>query len=416
MGLLIPAIYFAFLHEYYSKGGNTMIKSHITKSFVVGLSLSFFTVASYAVLPAGKIEQKGNITVLTAPSSDLQSKMSSIDFANARPMQMPQPAQLSPTALEISQGTKKTIKGKPGFSAGESGNGKENPVSLPKWNATESSDDGISNQEYGTENHPFTTSRAEAQAGRVSKEYPYRAAGKLYFKIGASTYVCSASLIKKGIIVTAAHCVAGYGSGSFYSNWIFVPAKNDRFIPNAPYGVYGVSNAAVMTSWIKGTDGCNVVCPNDVALLVATPVNGVYPGTRTGTLGYGWNNFGFTSFAGLNATQITQLGYPVGLGNGTAMQRTDSLGFTITDAGWFNNIQIGSRQRGGSSGGPWIINFGIDPSATPDLPGIAAQKNTVVAVTSWGYISTDPKVQGASPFTSNNIVPLVNTFCPSPAC
>lgn len=98
------------------------------------------------------------------------------------------------------------------------------------------------------------------------------------------------------------------------------------------------------------------------------------------------------------------------------MIRTDSLGYTITDAEWFNNIQIGSRMTGGSSGGPWIINFGIDPIATPDAPGLGAKKNVVVAVTSWGYVSPSPKVQGASPFTSGNIVPLVNTFCPSPAC
>ena len=392
-----------------------MRKNKILNLATVFMSLSIFVTTSYAAIPGGKIEEKGKTTVLTAPASNLQSQMATINFANARPMHMPQPPQMAPTALEVLQGVKKTIKGMPGFSAGEPGNGKENPMSLPKWNATEL-DDGISTLEYGTEHHPFTTSRADAKAGQVSKEYPYRAAGKLYFNIGASTFVCSASLIKKGIIVTAAHCVAGYGSRSFYSNWLFVPAKNDRFTPNAPYGVYSVSRAVVMTSWLNGTDGCNVVCPHDVAVLVAAPVNGVYPGTRTGTLAYGWNNFGFTSFAGLNATQITQLGYPVGLGNGVSMQRTDSLGFTITDAGWFNNIQIGSRMGGGSSGGPWIINFGIDPSATPDLPGLGAQKNTVVAVTSWGYISPDPKVLGASPFTSNNIVPLVNTVCPSPAC
>jgi hypothetical protein len=32
-------------------------------------------------------------------------------------------------------------------------------------------------------------------------------------------------------------------------------------------------------------------------------------------------------------------------------------------------------------------------------------------VTSWGYTSTSPKQQGASPFTSTNIVPLVNSAC-----
>ncbi|PXW81575.1 trypsin [Nitrosomonas sp. Nm84] len=381
----------------------------------VFMSLSFLGATSYAAVSGGEVKQSGNVTILTAPSSNLQSQMASINFSGARAMQMSEPPQMVPEALEISVGAKKAFKGTPGFSSGQSGSGQENPMSIPKMSSIDVSD-GISTQEFGTFQHPFTTSRADAKAGRVSKEYPFRASGKLFFNIGTSTFVCSASLIKKGIIVTAAHCVAGYGTGSFYSNWVYVPAQNDRFTPSAPYGIYGVTGAVVMTSWINGTDGCNVVCPNDVAVLVAAPVAGVYPGTRTGFLGYGWDNYGFTSFAGLNATEITQLGYPVGLGNGGAMQRTDSLGYTITDAGWFNNIQIGSRMGGGSSGGPWIINFGIDPSATPDLPGLSAKKNTIVAVTSWGYISTDPKVQGASPFTSGNIVPLVNSVCPSAAC
>jgi hypothetical protein len=32
-------------------------------------------------------------------------------------------------------------------------------------------------------------------------------------------------------------------------------------------------------------------------------------------------------------------------------------------------------------------------------------------VTSWGYVSSAIKQQGASPFTSTNIVPLVNAAC-----
>ncbi len=378
----------------------------------VFIFLSFFVATSYA---AGKIEQKGQVAVLTVQSSNLQIQMAAIDFANARPMKMPEPSNMVPDFLEVFQGTKQVLEGAPGYSPGQKGSGKENPMSIPKMNSI-SVNDGISTQEFGTFNHPFTTSRADAQAGRVSKEYPFRASGKLFFDINGSTFVCSASLIKKGIIVTAAHCVAGYGTGTFYSNWIYVPAKDDRFTSNAPYGVYGVTQALVKASWINGTDGCDVICPNDVAVLVAAPVAGVYPGNRTGFLAYGWNNFGFVSFSGLNAAQITQLGYPQGLDNGGVMQRTDSLGYRITTAGWFNNIQIGSRMTGGSSGGPWIINFGINPSATPDLPGLSNQKNTIVAVTSWGYTSTDPKIQGASPFTSNNIVSLVNTVCPSPAC
>lgn len=383
------------------------------------MSLSFLSAMNYAVASGGEVKRSGGVTILTVSSNNLQPQMASasISFSDARAMQMPEPPHMVPDTLEVSRETKsrKVFKGAPGFVSGQAGNGKRKPMSIPKLNAIDVND-SISTQEFGTSQHPFTTSRADTKVGQVSKEYPFSASGKLFFNIGTSSYVCSASLIKKGIIVTAAHCVAGYGTGEFHSNWVYVPAQNDRFTPNAPYGVYSVTDAVVMSSWIDGTDGCDVICPNDVAVLVAAPIEGVYPGTRTGFLSYGWDNYGFTSFVGLNAAVITQLGYPVGLENGGAMQRTDSLGYTITTAGWFNNIQIGSRMRGGSSGGPWIINFGIDSSATPDLPGSSAQKNTIVAVTSWGRTSTDPMVQGASPFTSNNIVPLVNTVCPSEAC
>ncbi len=393
-----------------------MRKTRLLQQASVLMLLLFIIATSNAATPSvSKIEQKGKVTVLTVSSTNLQPQVALINFAGAHTMKMPEPLNMVPEPSDISRNTKQAFKGTPGFSAGKAGSGQENPMSIPLSNSIDVND-GISTQEYGSFNHPFTTSRVEAKKGRTSKEYPFSASGKLYFNIGTSTFVCSASLIKPGIIVTAAHCVAGYGTSTFYRNWVYVPALTDRFTPNAPYGIYGVTGAAVMTSWINGTDGCNVVCPNDVAVLVAAPLNGKYPGARTGFLAYGWNNFGFTSFAGLNATEITQLGYPVGLSKGLNMMRTDSLGYTITDAEWFNNIQIGSRMTGGSSGGPWIINFGIDPIATPDVPGLGAKKNVVVAVTSWGYVSPNPKVQGASPFTSGNIVPLVNTFCPSPAC
>lgn len=387
-----------------------------TANFFPLITLMFFIIANNPAFAGDQVKQAGQTTVLTLPPKDLAAQMKAIDFANAVAMKMPVSTKPAPNAQEIAQGKKAAIfNGTPGVSNGAGGSGKQNPMSIPKSISSEA-DDGISTQEYGTFNHPFTTSRADSSNNITSKSYPFRATGKLFFNIGESSYVCSASLIKKGIILTAAHCVAGYGETQFYSNWVYVPAKDDNFISNAPYGVYGVSEATVMTSWFEGTDGCDVVCPNDVALLKAIPLNNKYPGQRTGWLGYGWDGFGFTSFAGLNAIELTQLGYPVGLDNGGIMQRTDSLGYTDTSESNFNNTIIGSRMTGGSSGGPWIANFGIDPAPTSDTPGFDAQKNIAVGVTSWGYISPDPKVQGASPFTSSNIVLLVDTFCPSTAC
>ncbi len=165
-----------------------------------------------------------------------------------------------------------------------------------------------------------------------------------------------------------------------------------------------------MTSYYAGTDSCavsGIVCVNDVAvLLLNTSAAGAYPGTSTGWFGYGWNGFGFTTG---NLTHVTQLGYPVCLDNGALMERNDSHGFV--SAANSSNTVIGSLMCGGSSGGPWIVNEGIRPTLTGTGNGTAPNANIVVGVTSWGYTNNAVKQQGASPFRSTNIVPLVNYAC-----
>ena len=73
-----------------------------------------------------------------------------------------------------------------------------------------------------------------------------------------------------------------------------------------------------------------------------------------------------------------------------------------------NNVEYGSDARGGSSGGPWIQNFGT-PS-TGQSGGVNEGVNRVVAVTSYGYNSVDPKVQGAS-IPDSRWVQLWNLVC-----
>ena len=64
--------------------------------------------------------------------------------------------------------------------------------------------------------------------------------------------------------------------------------------------------------------------------------------------------------------------------------------------------------QGGSSGGPWVQNFGAYSVGQPGAlnPGI----NRVVGVTSWGYINTALKGQGASIF-NNEFTTLLNAMC-----
>jgi hypothetical protein len=211
-------------------------------------------------------------------------------------------------------------------------------------------------------------------------------------------------LIKRGVVVTAAHCVAAFGTKRFYKNWQFIPGQRKA----GGLGVWTVQAALVLPSYLDGTDSCavvGIVCQDDVAVLLLSPHGADYPGTSLGWYGYGWNGYGFTN----GLTQITQIGYPACLDGGKRMQRNESYGYT--SAGNSDNTVIGSLMCGGSSGGPWLVNFGKRPTATGATAGTARDPNVVVGVTSWGYVSSLPKEQGASPFTSDNIVPLVDAAC-----
>jgi V8-like Glu-specific endopeptidase len=206
--------------------------------------------------------------------------------------------------------------------------------------------------------------------------------------------------------VTAAHCVANYGQKQFYSGWTFVPAYNNG---SAPYGSWTAASATVPTAYYDGTDNCaqyGVICPDDVAVITLNPQSGRYAGYYAGWFAYGWNGYGYNASS---QALISQLGYPVALDGGLLMQRNDSQGFVSSS--FSNNTIIGSLMTGGSSGGPWLVNLGTPPSLSGTSFGSAATHDVVVGVTSWGYNDTSVKQQGAAPFTSGNIVNLVNTVC-----
>ncbi len=312
-----------------------------------------------------------------------------VDFSHAKPMPLPQAASRPTPSAAAPE-----WPGPAGYSGG--------------FNAKQS---GAIPNEAGTSNHPFTTAHANVS----SSAYPAAATGRLFFNIGTDTFVCSASLIKPGVVVTAAHCVANFGHKQFYSNWQFIPAYWNGA---APYGVWSAATAIVMTSYYNGTDPCaqpGVICQNDVAVIVLKSKGGKYPGSAyTGWYGYGWNGYSYFPWMDHWQAQITQLGYPVALDGGQIMERTDSLGYANSSLS--NNTIIGSLMTGGSSGGPWLVNFGYPIVLSGGIKlGSMAAWETVVGVTSWGYVDQAVKEQGASPFTSGNIVPLVNAACSVPA-
>lgn len=181
---------------------------------------------------------------------------------------------------------------------------------------------------------------------------------------------------------TAAHCVANYGESQFYTGWQFIPGYRNGV---TPYGIQTAYQAWILSSYYNGTDNCyvyGVICPDDVAAIILNEMPGttIYVGKKTGFYGYGYDDYGFTS----DLTHITQLGYPAGLDNAAFMERTDSYGLSNTT--YSNNTVIGSNMDGGSSGGPWLINFGKALVLTGETNGSAPALNTVVGVTGWGHV------------------------------
>ena len=404
-----------------------LIGNKVTRTLVMAVFLGGIALGGALAGEQGQVYQIRDVTVYT-PASQATEGAGTIDYENAKPMPLRMPKALS-APQPLQGGAAAMSLGVPGFHPGSRGD-VALPPSTAMGNETQAPGPAIGTQaegpavpeEYGTSDQPFTGSRVDlTTTNSVSKLYPYRATGKIFFNIGTATYWCTASLIQPGLVVTAAHCVCDFGTDTFYSNWQFIPAyyKNTK-----PYGTWKVADAVVLTSYLNGTDSCydsGVVCTDDVAVLLVQPIgksgpkNKSYPGYRTGWLGYGWDGYGFTTPSsgpgyGYTIAQITQLGYPGAEDGGLMMQRTDSQGYVSTMS---SNTVWGTRQTAGSSGSPEVVNLGAAPVLNGESFGNDADFNIVIGVTSWGYTDTTIMQEGASAFTSTNIQTLVEFFCPS---
>lgn len=256
----------------------------------------------------------------------------------------------------------------------------------------------------GTFNTPFTSTRvfplfAGASAGySADRAYPYITVGKLFFTIGGSPYVCSASVIQRRVVVTAGHCVHSGTAAGFHSNWVFVPAFRDG---TAPLKQWNWRYAIVTGTWASGGGGV----PNaaDYAMIEFGDQS-MYAGGPLTKLGNvtGW--LGWQTLS-LNNNHTSKLGYPCNLDSCQRMQNVTSTSYRTTAP---NNVEYGSDARGGSSGGPWVQNFA--QLATGGGTGNNTGQNRVVAVTSYGYVSEAPKVQGAS-IPDDRWVQIWNSIC-----
>ena len=242
---------------------------------------------------------------------------------------------------------------------------------------------GVQPEDMGTQKTPFSSSRLVPTNARVS--YPYRASGKLFFqKPGGGSFICSGAVLRPRLILTAGHCVhkGSGGKNGFYKSFLFVPAYHNG---QAPYQAWNWRWAATTGSWASS----NGNVPNKADFAIIELADRKFGGQvkRIGKV-VGWYGYRTNS---LVKNHTKKIGYPGNHDNGQIMHQVDSQDFK---SGGQNTRLYGSDMRGGSSGGPWIMNFGV--KAAGQTGGLQPWPNRIVGVTSYGFVATGPKVQGSS--------------------
>lgn len=215
--------------------------------------------------------------------------------------------------------------------------------------------------------------------------------GKVLFSMGASYYVCSASVVQdavadRSIVLTAGHCVYDETNNQFAAHWIFVPSWDTKSVPMDAEGLF--CNSTEYGCWSAQS-------------LVASNAFAQEPGfTVTATQhDYGFAVVGSGGFSGEQLDVITgsqsmftdlvseststwAFGYPAqGKYKGNDLVYCSGLSSFDSRIGvdW-STYKLGCNMTGGSSGGPWMRDFATT--------GPTAGSGSVFSVTSYGYGSS----------------------------
>jgi V8-like Glu-specific endopeptidase len=219
--------------------------------------------------------------------------------------------------------------------------------------------------------------------------FPYKAIGKVFFtKATGGNYVCSGSSAGGRAVLTAGHCVAEGGKNLWHRNWAFVPAYRGWSSSQRPYGTWTAQYLGTMNEWLYSGR-----YSRDVGFGVTYNVGGVRLSSKVGYLGFSynqaankqhWDAFGYPQASPWNGGEMVQ--------TSAEWARSDcSQGSPCTSG-------IGSGQRPGSSGGPWIRVF---------YPNASGANNYANGVFSYYYYSQPNGIY--SPYFDSAIYSFRNT-------
>jgi hypothetical protein len=194
----------------------------------------------------------------------------------------------------------------------------------------------------GSRDIPFT--RRQINATMV---YPNSTHGKVFFRMGGASYVCSGTVIRiansRAAVITAGHCVDDPGGG-WATSWSFAPGyRNGR----APLGVWPAKVLWTFRAWgVKGD------FTRDVGIAVIGRRSGKALDAVVGARGLAWDL--------PRRQRFRAFGYPAAPPfNGEKLWVCESS--YGTDDPFFDGgeglspMGIGCDMTGGSSGGGWVV-------------------------------------------------------------
>lgn len=357
--------------------------------------------AAAALIAASSAQAAGpaGVKALRNDGTVAQTARTAADYVNAKTL-TPSVSRLTREVFDLNAAVEAASQWRPVVVPGGKGGADARHLGVTlEAPGSQGADDDVGTEAVGTGGLHFTSSRVSPKA--LDKTFPVRTVGKLYFKIGTVGYMCTGSMIKPGVVLTSGHCIhSGNGASTgYYNSFEFIPGyRKVGSTITMPYNSWTNWQWALTTSdWYFGGGG--VPNTGDWAVIVfGTDGAGKRIGDYTGWLGYG---------TGLSiGRQNTILGYPGNLDAGGQLHRVDSM---ITNYGSLNTGTYGSDMQGGSSGGPYVLNWRVDYTDSSTLPS-ENWGNIATSTVSWGYTSTTPKVQGGSMFNTT-FLNLVNSAC-----
>ncbi len=166
-------------------------------------------------------------------------------------------------------------------------------------------------------------------------------AGRVFFTFNGDPASCSGNAVtsdNRSVVITAGHCVKY--QGSWHTNWIFVPGYDDG---RTPHGEWAARLTLTTPQWEQSED-----MNHDIGAAVVETLDGAHLTDVVGAQGIAFNQE--------RNQDMYAFGYPAADPyDGSTLIHCS--GTTFTDFLLTDDHAMSCDMTGGSSGGPWFLDF-----------------------------------------------------------